>query len=49
MLVNSGTLAFAAAGDIQNAVERLQRDPQEFCVTSASGKLQSQMCRFASL
>ena len=33
MLVNSGALAFAAAGDIQNAVERLQRDPQEFCVS----------------
>jgi len=33
VLVNSGALAFAAAGDIQNAVERLQRDPQEFCVS----------------
>ena len=33
MLVNSGALAFAAAGDIQNAVERLQRDSQEFCVS----------------
>jgi len=33
MLVNSGTLAFAAAGDIQNAIERLQRDSQEFCVS----------------
>jgi hypothetical protein len=33
MLVNSGTLAFAAAGDIQNAIERLQRDAQEFCVS----------------
>ncbi len=33
MLVNSGALAFAAAGDIQNAIERLQRDSQEFCVS----------------
>jgi hypothetical protein len=33
MLVNSGTLAFPAAGDIQNAIERLQRDSQEFCVS----------------
>ena len=33
MLVNSGALAFPAAGDIQNAIERLQRDSQEFCIS----------------
>ena len=33
MLMNSGALAFAAAGDIQNSIERLQRDSQEVCVS----------------
>jgi hypothetical protein len=33
MLVNSGAFAFAAAGDIQNGIESVQRDSQEFCVS----------------
>jgi hypothetical protein len=33
MLMNPGALAFAAAGDIQNSIERLQRDSQEVCVS----------------